>query len=145
MPFAPPLDPTSKGVRLVIEDSIGAILLDAMVPGGAYDVDTRVGWKVNRTVTSWTYRNPAGHPEGITLVGVKTVRSKPGLVKLHVKGMRALYPVDMGGLPLAATLVLDPPAAQTGQCMVATWAATPPTRPSCTATATGGTIKCRGQ
>src|SRR5207244_11762066 len=46
-PFSPPLDPTMKGVRILLDDSTGGRVLDATIPGGGYDYATQTGWKLN--------------------------------------------------------------------------------------------------
>ena len=86
-------------------------MLDATVPGSAYNTLTRTGWKVNGSHTTWTYKNPGTDPNGFTVVGVKTTPSKPGLVKLKAKGKNGAYAVHTNHLPLHATFILDPPFA----------------------------------
>src|SRR5205823_462122 len=36
-PFSPPLDPMTKGVRILLDDAMGGRPLDVSVPGGAYN------------------------------------------------------------------------------------------------------------
>jgi hypothetical protein len=139
----PPLDPVMNGVRVLIVDNVGAVVLDTTVDPGAYDTVTKIGWKVNGSATSWTYKNPGSHPQKIILVGVKKVPSVPGLVKFKVKGKNGSYQVNTANLPLHATLILDPPTAATGECVEATWPATPPAKPSCLTASSGATVKCK--
>jgi hypothetical protein len=118
-------------------------VIDATVNGGAYNTLTRTGWKVNGSHTTWTYKNPGTDPNGFTVVGVKTTPSKPGLVKLKVKGKNGAYAVHTNHLPLQTTFILDPPFASTGECVEAVWPATFPAKPSCTVASAGGTVKCK--
>jgi hypothetical protein len=131
------LDPAADGVRVVVEDADDAVVLDATISGGAYDPVSRIGWKIGAGGTSWTYRNPGSHPQGIRMVGVKVPSSTPLLVKFKVKGQNGSYPV--GTLPLRATLVLAPPVER---CIAATWPATPPLSPSCQSS-NAATVRCR--
>ena len=141
MPFDPPLDPQANGVRLLIHDATGGVVVDATIPGQPYDSILRTGWKTNGAGTAWTYKNPGNQPQGITTVGVKTIPSLPGLVKFKVKGKDGAYLVDL--LPVQATLILDPTAATTGQCIDATFTAIPPERPSCVVAGSGTVVKCK--
>ncbi len=143
-PFTPSLSPHTKGVRLSITpvSSPTGALLDVTIPGGLYDPVQKVGWKVNGSGTSWTYRNKAGL-QGITKVTVKDASSKsPGLVKFTVTGKKGSYPVASGQLPLRVTLVLDSPLATTGQCGEQSFAGPPPA-PFCQFTGNGSTLRCK--
>jgi hypothetical protein len=141
VPFDPPLDPVADGVRLIVRDAADALVVDATIGGGTYDVVSRTGWRLNGAATAWTYRNPGTQPEGITTVGVKTIPSLPGLVRFKVKGKNGAYTVGL--LPLHAILILDPPVGATGQCLDATFPAIPPERPSCVVAGGGTVIKCK--
>ena len=68
-PVVPPLDPPTNGVRLFVTDGLGAMVVDAIVPGSAYDPVTRTGWITSGAGTAWTYKNPGTHPQGIAQVG----------------------------------------------------------------------------
>jgi hypothetical protein len=142
-PFNPPLDPSANGARILIVDSLGTTVLDATVDPGLYDVGTKTGWKVNGSHTSFTYKNPGTHPQGIIQVGVKLSTSVPGFTKFKAKGKNSTYPVVTANLPLHVTLILDPPTAATGECTESTWPATPPAKPSCAAVSGGKTVKCK--
>ena len=131
------LDPPADGVRVVVEDADDAAVLDTTISGGAYDPVSRIGWRIGGGGTSWTYRNPGSHPQGIRVVGVKIPRSTPLLVKFKVKGQNGAYSV--GTLPLRATLVLAPPVER---CIAATWPATPPASPSC-GSPNAATVRCK--
>ena len=139
-PFAPLLDPVSAGVAVVIEDAVGARVLDVTVPGGAYDPVSKVGWQAARSGTSWKYVDKSVTPPGgITTVTVKDMAKKqPGLLKVKVVGKRGDYPVDTASLPLTGLLILDPPTAASGQCGVATFVGA---EQACTTDGKG--VKCR--
>ena len=139
----PPLDPVANGARLLIVDNVGTVVLDATVAGGAYNTTTKTGWKVNGSLTNFTYKNPGTHPDGIIQVGVKVITKTPGMVKFKAKGKDHPYPVVTANLPLQATLILDPPNATTGECVEATWPAAPPAKPSCLVASNGATVKCK--
>jgi hypothetical protein len=146
MPFTPPLDPITNGVRLILRDALDDVVVDATIGGGAYDPATRTGWRVNGSGTSWTYKNPGTQAEGITTVGLRTRPSVPGLVKFKAKGKNGAYVVDpaaMGVLPVQATLILDPPLGATGQCLDVVFAAIPPARPSCGVAGGGSVVRCK--
>ena len=140
-PFSPPLDPATKGVRIVITDATSQTVVDAVIPGGAYYYATRTGWKVNRSQTTWTYRNGLGGIQGLVKVTVKRSVSSPGIVSFVTNGRNGTYPVAPNGLPLAATFVVDSPTAQTGQCGEATFPGSP--GPACHLNGLGNTITCK--
>jgi parallel beta-helix repeat protein len=123
-PFDPPLDPVAVGVGVVIEDATGARVLDVLVPGGAWDRATRVGWRASRSGRSWKYTNrTVDAPAGITEVAIRDLsRREPGVLQVRVTGRRGSYAVDPAHLPLTGLLVLDPPTAETGQCGAASFA-----------------------
>ena len=77
----PTIDPVTNGVRFLVIDSTGAIPVDVTIPGGAYNAANKVGWKVNGSGTSWTYKN-AGTVvplvNGITKVQLKAIPRRPG-------------------------------------------------------------------
>lgn len=122
-------------VRLVDGDTV---VLDAEVPGGAYDVATKVGWQVNATATKWTYKGPkTGGPGGIMKVALQDKSAgSPGLVKFAVKGGEGTF---TAGPDVDPAIVLP----ETGQCFEATYTATYPATPSCVTASGGGTVKCK--
>jgi len=146
MPSSPTIDPLTNGVRFLIVDSTGAIPVDITVPGGAYSVANKAGWKVNGSGTSWTYKNSGTVVplvNGIQKVQVKKISSTPGKFKVGVKGKNGNYVVNSANLPVVATIVLDVPYASGGQCGEATFPATAPAKPSCVSISGGRTIKCK--
>ena len=139
-PFSPALDPVAAGVGIVITDSASARLIDRLVPGGAFDPVTRVGWKAAPSRGTWKYVNRSPDaPAGIASVTIRDLsRKAPGLVQFSVRGWRGAYAADPAKLPLTGLFVLDPPTAETGQCGQAAF-------PGGTASCTAGprAIVCR--
>ena len=66
IPTSPAIDPVANGARIVVSDSTGTVV-DVSLPGGLVDPVTEIGWKPNKSATSWTYTNKAGLA-GITKV-----------------------------------------------------------------------------
>ena len=64
-----------------------------------------------------------------------------GVVTFAVIGKNGSYAVPTGGLPLTATLVVDAPLAQTGQCGEMHYPGAP--NPTCTSTGGGKNVKCK--
>ena len=56
-PTTPPIDPATKGVRVMLEDAARVRILDAIIPGG-FDPATGAGWKTNPAGTA--AREPPG-------------------------------------------------------------------------------------
>ena len=140
-PFDPSFDPLVNGVRLVVSDSQGRALA-TRIAGGVYSPATGLGWTVNASGTRWRYRNTnAGAPGGITRVVIRDKSAKtPGLIKVTVRGKDADYTFDPAALPLRATLVVDPPAATTGQCARRDFATSPT---GCVLARNGTRVVCR--
>jgi hypothetical protein len=146
VPLTPPIDPVTNGLRFLIVDSTGATPVDITIPGGAYNAANRVGWKVNGSGTSWSYKN-SGNPtplvNGIQKVQLRKLSNPAGKFKFSIKGKKGTYPVNAANLPVVGTLVIDVPNATTGQCGEAKFLATPPAKPSCVSSSGGKTIKCK--
>ncbi|MDX2165762.1 MAG: right-handed parallel beta-helix repeat-containing protein [Deltaproteobacteria bacterium] len=117
-PFSPSFDPSLYGVGIVIADQAGTRVLDTTIAGGAYDPQTKVGWRVSSTGKRWKYVNKSSSPaNGITAITIKDLSSRqPGLIDFRVQGKRGTYAVAPSAVTLTGTLVLDPPTAATGQC-----------------------------
>ena len=107
IPTDPALDPVATGVRVLLEDDAGAIL-DAAVPGGAFDGALDAGWKAKKG--TFKYKNGAGGIGGITKVTLKVSTKSPGVVRFVVQGKNGGY---RSPAALRATLALDP---RTGEC-----------------------------
>jgi hypothetical protein len=132
VPTSPPIDPTTKGVRVLIDDGDGNRVLDAIIPGGAE-------WKANQARTRWRYRNSHG-PLGITKVRIRGRRKLPGRLKFVVVGKRGNYVMSPTHTPLKGTFIVDSPMARTGQCGEALF--TGPSR-RCIFNSTGSTLNCK--
>jgi hypothetical protein len=117
MPASPTINPVANGARIVLVDKDRAVLLDAILPGGAYDRNTKIGWKVNKKGDAWTYVNRGTSPiAGVTGLSLKKSSTAPGLLKWTVRGKNASLAVTPAKLPLGGTFVVDSPTAETGQC-----------------------------
>jgi hypothetical protein len=112
IPTSPPIDPVTKGARIVVVDASSTVA-DVRIPPGLVDPVTKIGWKANKSGTSWKYSNKAGL-DGITSVSIKTTDKHPGLVTFKVVGKHGAFATTPAALPLRATLALDP-AGQCGQ------------------------------
>jgi hypothetical protein len=112
IPTSPAIDPVTKGARIVVVDASSTVA-DVRIPPGLVDPVTKIGWKANKSGTSWKYSNKAGL-DGITSVSIKTTDKHPGLVSFKVVGKHGAFAITLAALPLRATLTLDP-AGQCGQ------------------------------
>ena len=139
VPVSPPIDPSTKGVRVLIDDADGSSMLDAIVPGG-FDATTGVGWKRNKRNTAWRYRNPTGF-ESIVKIRIRGKRKTPGSLKFVVIGQNGTYPMSPTRMPGRGTMVIDSPFATTGQCGEALFSVAP--APSCAFKAHGRTLTCK--
>ncbi len=138
-PFNPPFYPPNVGARVLLVDQPGTTLLDVQIPTGFYDSVTHVGWKAGGS-GSWTYKNPAG-VQGITKVALKAVPSVPGHMKFTVTGKYGNWHVTGQTVPVTATIIVDAPVAETGQCGVATFPGLP--APACAVSVSGSTMTCK--
>jgi hypothetical protein len=143
VPASPTVSPVANGLRILVTDSTGATPIDVTLPPGAFDTSTKTGWLVNGAGTSWTYKGPGTATNGVQKALVRAMPSTLGMYLVKVKGKNSTYPVNPSNLPLVGTVVIDTPIAAGGQCGEATFPATAPTRPSCTALASGKTVKCK--
>jgi hypothetical protein len=110
VPTSPALDPVTKGAHVVVADANGDVT-NVTIPPGLVDPVTKIGWKPNRSGTTWKYSSKAGL-SGITTVSVKTTPKTPGLVKFKVVGKNGAFPTTPARLPLEAVFTLD----AAGQC-----------------------------
>jgi len=147
IPFleTPAIDPESNGIRLVMEDNLGNMPLDATIPGGAYNVATRAGWKTHTFPTGMTaqYKN-AGTVvplvDGITKFKF-VLKNGLGITKFNATGKQGSYPLGIGATSVKVTLIADPPNAETGQCCEMLFPGSP--GPSCTFLGAGSTLRCK--
>jgi hypothetical protein len=148
LPFqdTPAIDPVANGMRLVMQDRLDNVPLDATIPGGAYDTLTKAGWKVHTFPTGMTaqYKN-AGTV--VPLVnGIKklkfVLKTSIGITKFSAVGKGGSYPVGVGNEPVKVTLIADPPISETGQCCEMFFPGPPPA-PSCLFLGGGATLRCK--
>ena len=146
-PYNPPLDPLTKGARIVVYDNMNGTVLDATIPGGPYNSVTKVGWKVNATHTKWLYRNSGTSTpliSGINKIVIQDTSSRsPGLIKFGLGGRNGNYAVPPAKIPVKADMVIDSPKAMTGQCGEATFPGPPPFIPACIFNGSGATLRCK--
>jgi cysteine-rich repeat protein len=100
VPFSPPLDPPTNGVRALVTDAAGRTVVDLLIPGGA-------GWETSTGGNAWRYAN------GATMVNLVT---QGGTVRFGVRARGALFPPNVGTPPLVGTIFLHPPDDSAGQC-----------------------------
>lgn len=141
-PFVPALAPPTSGIRVLIDGASGRRLLDARIPGGAYDTASKTGWKTGPKAASWTYKNPSGIA-GVGTVSLKRDPKLPGKVKYKVGGKTGSYAVQAQDLPLTTRVVLDPQTETGGQCGQATFPGPARPLPTCSFNKSGSTLTCR--
>ena len=122
-------------MRILVRDGSGTVL-NATIPGGAFDELHQAGWKVSKRGT-FTYQSALGLL-GIRSVTVKPSSKTPGRVTFAVAGKAGSYTADPAHLPLRAFVVL---ASGAGQCGLATFPGPAPA-PQCAYDATRGKVKC---
>lgn len=117
-PLVPELDPVETGVGFVVENAHGERVVDVSIPGGAYDAARKEGWKRLRSRSGWRYTNRNDDaPGGVYDVLVHDLSHRgDGSVQVRVRARGGTYAVSPDDLPWAATVSLDPPTAETGQC-----------------------------
>lgn len=127
LPGAPALAPATDGLRLVVEDTSGATVLDvAAAPGGAWS---------EKGTGRWSFRDDAG---ALARASLRDRSAKtPGLVRVSLRGSAAALalPAPAG---LVSTLVFGPAG---GACAALAWNAPEAPRPRCRAR--GDAITCR--
>jgi hypothetical protein len=136
---SPLVDPAMHGLRLVYGGR-AEVVVDETVPPGTYDPVLRRGWIARNGTFRYADRSQGG---GVRKIVVKPIAGAPGTYKVQLAGRNADYAVAPDALPLHAIVVLDPPAAESGQCAEWRFPATAPATPSCIRNAAGTTVKCR--
>jgi hypothetical protein len=120
VPLSPPVDPQARGLRLVLAEATGRVLVDAVLPQVGYVRAVGFGWTRNAAGTRFVYRNrsdtrsPAPGVDAVKRVRIKVTPA--GLVTFKVNAKGDNYAVTPLSLPLKATLVLDAPRGQYGHC-----------------------------
>ena len=132
VPIAPAIRPTTKGVRVLVEDAAGEAMFDATLPGGP-------PWKEKHSGTTWVYRGGHG-PSGVVKVSIRSFRRQPGRLKFLVQARKESFSLSPARLPLKGTLVIDAPLATTGQCGETPFAGS---GGRCVINASWSSVKCR--
>ena len=118
-PFSPTLDPATYGVGIVITELLGSTVLDAVIPGGAYDPLTKVGWRTSAERQALALRQQEQHPGERHHVGRDQgpvePPARPDRLRASRAGAATTRPPPRH-VTLTGTVVLDPPTAETGQC-----------------------------
>lgn len=139
IPLTPPIDPLAHGFRLLLHDAEAELVLDAALPGGAYDAVAGSGWRASSTGRAWTYRRAASAPprlDGIASVSVRSLTPDGSVVRVAVRACRGAYRFVPLPLPPVATIVVDAANATGGQCGTTRFAPA-----GCVAVR--GTVRCR--
>ena len=127
-PISPTLDPAANGLRVAVEDSAGGSLIDAVLPAGAYDPTSKIGWKTTHTPGKWVFNRPYPEPAtGITRATVQDLSAKqPGAVRVVVRGKNGDYAMT-SSLPVSARIYFS----DSGQCGTASFLGQPTEKPTC--------------
>jgi hypothetical protein len=117
-------------VRIRLDAVTGPGGVDVTIPGGAFA--NRVGWKVDRTGTRWTYSDHAGSHGGVTTISVRDAsKTTDGLIRWTIRAKSGSIALpDVGSVRTA--IVLGAPL----ECAQITWNPPGATRPRCNGTAT---------
>jgi parallel beta-helix repeat protein len=124
------VDPIANGIRLVVDAVTGPGGLDVTLPGGA--AVNGIGWTINGSGTTWTYRDKAGTQGGITKAVLKNrSQTTDGLLQWSITGKSgtslALPDVTM----VRTATVLGAP----GECASVAWNPPSGVKPRCTGSA----------
>lgn len=127
--------PDVTGLRIVVEDAGGGIVLDKTVPAGVWNPDTRSGWRSKSGGSSWRYDAP--EVGGRFSVKKATLRAthEPGHAAVTLKTSRGELARAGHPLPWSLSVVIDGTA---DQCATASFA---PQR--CAATRAGAIVSCK--
>jgi hypothetical protein len=142
VPTTPVIEPDVRGFRLLLQTQDGSVVFDTTIPPGTYSTATRAGWKANGTRTKFLYKN-SGNPtpliNGIAKISLGLSSKTPGLLKFSISGKNGAYgQIAPADLPVKATLVIDVPTAETGQC-----GETDYPNGACVIGAGGSSVKCK--
>lgn len=112
--------PGTRGARVVLLADDGTTLVDAVLPGGSYAGRGTRGWKTNSRGTVWQFldRTPS------RVLGMSDIKLNDraknglgGLVKVSVRGSKAIYPVGVGDAPVRAIIAVgDQTDSIAGRC-----------------------------
>src|SRR5262249_35178856 len=135
------IDAETTGIRMVLQDSAGQAILDAIIPGGTYNKGTGVGWKTHSFPKGYTamYTNKGTTAQLIDGIYKVKFVAKPGLgiVQFKALGKDGNYVVNLLATPVTFTISTNPPFAIGGECCELVFNETFPENPSCTTTEAG--------
>ena len=100
MPHLPQIDLVATGVRFVVDDAQGDVVLDASVPPGVYDAGTKHGWRANGRGGFFYKNNGPTLNGGVFSVTVNELRAAPGTFQFRIKAKNGTYPVLATDLPI---------------------------------------------
>ncbi|MCC6767043.1 MAG: hypothetical protein IT293_20495 [Deltaproteobacteria bacterium] len=110
-PLFATLDPSSRGVHLLVQNSGGVTRIDVRLPGGSYAGKGTRGWGLAGSGKKWGYKDATGNPiAGIAKMAIADkAKTAPGRVAIKAQGSKGTYPVVSGDEPLRAIVVLGGP------------------------------------
>ena len=122
VPIEPALDLRTTGLTISVVTTDGKPVLVTEIAGGAYDPNSKVGWKKAPDRPTWTYK---GKPPGVKTAKVSLVDAVAGRVKVTFVARSLTAPtLEAHDLPLRARLFVG------GRCGDALFAKAAPD-PSC--------------
>lgn len=141
LPPGPDVDPILNGIRLLITDGSGIALVDATVPGGAFNPNSKTGWRANGGRSVFSFKSPGGNPalSGIQRVILKGNPFAPGALRILLIGRDGIYPKPETA-PI--TVMINVTQNTPGQCAEAKFNAVE-FGPKCTALNGGARFLCR--
>ena len=130
------ISPADFGVSVYVQDATAATVLSDIVPGGAFDPLTGVGWSVTGKDVKYVDKRKIGQGP-IKKITIKSDLGTPGLVRFAVSGKAGTY-LASPVLPLSARVNLGGSRADADVC-----ARFPGPSPACTSGSGGTKIRCR--
>lgn len=140
IPTATALDPRTRGMRLVVEDALGKVLLDKTLPAGAWNEASGRGW--TRSTSGRVHKFADLSPgASVSFVRMRQPLSSPTLVRFSIRAEAGGFSVRPLAEPIRATVVLEPPRASGGACPQFAFGS-PPTE-TCESDETGDELVCK--
>ncbi|MFP6664038.1 MAG: DUF4215 domain-containing protein [Deltaproteobacteria bacterium] len=138
---APVYDPIAHGIRLRIEDAAGTRLLDAEIPGGAYNLAARRGWLPLKN-DGYRFRSRELVAGAVQKIILRKVRKDPNAVSVKIVGAKGSFASATIVPPLTVTVTLDANSERMGVCAVMEF---PGPRPQaeCTHRSGGSVLICK--
>jgi hypothetical protein len=144
IPVVPELNLIATGARLIINDSLGNVVLDAVIPAGLYNPPTKTGWTGNAPGLRFKYKNGSNLAvtSGIEKIAIKPAAGTPGRLKFTVKGKTGSYAVNPSNLPVRLTFIVEGSLGLNGQC-AETYFPGPAPLPACGFNTNFSNLRCR--